>query len=242
MKLKIIPLLLLPFIGFSQQKNPIQKDSVKTSNVFMLGEVSVSNKKSDTLNRVNLKTMESQNKMDVSRALNLLPGVSLSVSGARNESMITVRGFDLRQVPVYMDGIPVYVPYDGYVDLARFTTADLAAIDVSKGFSSIVYGPNSLGGAINLVSRKPSKKFEFDGAIGLIDTDGQKSNLNIGSNLGKFYIQGGLSYLDRKSYRMSKDFVPMKNEDGGDRDNSYRTDKKASIKVGWTPTKIANML
>ena len=28
---------------------------------------------------------------------------------------------DLRQVPVFMDGIPVYVPYDGYVDLGRIT-------------------------------------------------------------------------------------------------------------------------
>lgn len=237
MKLKIISILFFPLIGFSQQNNPTPIDSVKTSNVFMLGEVLVTSKKSDTLNRVTAKTMESQNKMDVSRALNLLPGVALTVSGARNESMVSIRGFDLRQVPVYMDGIPVYVPYDGYVDLARFTTADLAAIDVSKGFSSIVYGPNSLGGAINLISRKPTKKFEFDGSLGLIGTDGQKSNLNIGSNLGKFYVQSGFSYLDRKSYQMSKDFVAMNNEDGGKRDNSYRTDQKVSVKVGWTPTK-----
>ena len=82
--------------------------------------------------------------MDVSRALNLLPGVTLTTSGPRNESMVSIRGFDLRQVPVYMDGIPVYVQYDGYVHLARFTTFDLSAVDVSKGFSSVLYGPNSL--------------------------------------------------------------------------------------------------
>lgn len=238
MKLKIVLFLLLPLFGFSQQNNLKRIDSVKTSKTFMLGEVIVTqNKSKDTLNTVTSKTMESQNKMDVSRALNLLPGVTLTASGPRNESMISVRGFDLRQVPVYMDGIPVYVPYDGYVDLARFTTFDLAKIDVSKGFSSIIYGPNSLGGAINLVSRKPVKKFEFDGSLGLIDTDGQKSNLNIGSDFGKFYVQAGFSYLDRKSYQMSKDFVPMKNEDGNERDNSYRTDQKISFKIGWTPTK-----
>ncbi|MFB9107184.1 TonB-dependent receptor plug domain-containing protein [Flavobacterium gyeonganense] len=238
MKLKIISLLLLPLLGFSQQNNSKQIDSVKTSKTFMLGEVIVTNSRSKvTLNTITSKTMESQNKMDVSRALNLLPGVTLTASGPRNESMVSVRGFDLRQVPVYMDGIPVYVPYDGYVDLARFTTFDLAKIDVSKGFSSIIYGPNSLGGAINLVSRKPVKKFEFDGSLGLIDTDGQKSNLNIGSDFSKFYVQAGLSYLDRKSYQMSKDFVPIKNEDGKERDNSYRTDQKVSFKIGWTPNK-----
>ena len=60
--------------------------------------------------------------------------------------MISVRGFDSRQVPLFIDGIPVYVPYDGYVDFNRFSTADLAAIQVAKGFSSMAYGPNTLGG------------------------------------------------------------------------------------------------
>ncbi len=225
-------------IGFSQQNKTTEIDSLKTSNVFILGEVIIThNQNKDTLNRVTSEKMESQNKMEVSRALNLLPGITLTASGPRNESMVSVRGFDLRQVPVYMDGIPVYVPYDGYVDLARFTTFDLAAVDVSKGFSSVLYGPNSLGGAINLISRKPFKKLEYDGALGAINENGYRGNINIGSNLGKFYVQGGYSYLDRNSTRMSSDFVPMKNEDGGQRDNSYRKDQKVSFKVGWTPNK-----
>lgn len=237
MKIKFLTFLLFPLIGFSQQNNSKYADSLKTSNIFMLGEVIITNHKNkDTLNRVTTKAMETQNKMDVSKALNMLPGINLTASGPRNESMVSVRGFDLRQVPVYMDGIPVYVPYDGYVDLARFTTFDLAAIDVSKGFSSILYGPNSLGGAINLVSRKPSKKLEYDGSLGMINENGYKGNINIGSNLGKFYFQGGFSYLDRDSFRMSSNFIPTANENGGQRDNSYRTDQKISFKIGWTPT------
>ncbi|MFC0078312.1 TonB-dependent receptor plug domain-containing protein [Flavobacterium procerum] len=236
MKLNFLSFLLFPLIGFSQQNNSKPTDSLKNSNVFNLGEVIITNHQNkDTLNRITSKSMESQNKMDVSRALNMLPGVSLTASGPRNESMVSVRGFDLRQVPVYMDGIPVYVPYDGYVDLARFTTFDLAAIDVSKGFSSVLYGPNSLGGAINLVSRKPSKKLEYDGSLGMINENGYRGNVNIGSNLGKFYFQGGFSYLDRNSTRMSSNFVPTVNENGGQRDNSYRTDQKISFKIGWTP-------
>lgn len=237
MKPKLLSFLLFPLIGFAQQNNSKTTDSLKISNVFNLGEVIITNQQNkDTLNRVTSKTMESQNKMEVSKALNLLPGISLTASGPRNESMVSVRGFDLRQVPVYMDGIPVYVPYDGYVDLARFTTFDLAAVDVSKGFSSVLYGPNSLGGAINLVSRKPSKKLEYDAALGMINENGYRGNVNIGSKIGKFYFQGGFSYLDRDSFRMSSNFVPTANENGGQRDNSYRTDQKISFKVGWTPT------
>jgi iron complex outermembrane receptor protein len=238
MKVQLIPLMLIPLIGLSQQKNSTPADSVKTSNVFMLGEVTITHHQDkDSLNRLTSKTMDSQNKMDVSRALNMLAGVTLTASGPRNESMVSIRGFDLRQVPVYMDGIPVYVPYDGYVDLARFTTFDLAAIAVSKGFSSVLYGPNSLGGAINLISRKPSNKLQYDASLGMIQTNGYKGNINIGSNLGSFYVQGGFSYLNQNSTRMSSNFIPMKNEDGGERNNSYRSDQKISFKIGWTPSK-----
>lgn len=229
---------MIPIIAFSQTQDTLKKNTPDslTSKIFRLGEIEiVSSIKNDMTDRITRDNMESQNKFEVSRALNMLPGVSLTAFGARNESMVSIRGFDLRSVPVYMDGIPVYVPYDGYVDLARFTTFDLSAIDVSKGFSSMLYGPNSSGGAINLISRKPVNKFEFDGSLGSINTNGYKGNINIGSNLGKFFIQGGYSYLHRDSYIMSSKFTAHSHEDGGDRENSYRTDKKLNVKVGFTP-------
>ena len=237
-KIVLILVGLIPMIGFSQTRRSIKTTVSDTAKykVFQLGEINiVANKGDEMINRITTVTMLEQNKMEVSKALNMLPGISLTASGARNESMVNVRGFDLRQVPVYMDGIPVYVPYDGYVDLARFTTFDLAAIDVSKGFSSMLYGPNSLGGAINLISRKPTKKLEFDGAIGGINTNGYNGNINLGSNFGNFYVQTGLSYLHRNSYIMSAKYDSTKNENGGARDNSYRTDGKFNFKIGWTP-------
>lgn len=241
MKTKIVlASFIIPVISWAQQADSLNKilpDSTMQQKIFKLGEVTITaNKNDQILNRVTATNLETQNKTDVSRALNMLPGVNLTASGARNESMVSVRGFDLRSVPVYMDGIPVYVPYDGYVDLGRFTTFDLAAVDVAKGFSSVLYGPNSLGGAINLISRKPIKKFEFDGALGSINDNGYRGNINIGSNLGKFYAQAGASYLHCDAFIMSAQYDSTKNENGTLRDNSYRTDQKYSFKVGWTPS------
>ncbi|GAB3806736.1 TonB-dependent receptor [Spirosoma humi] len=201
-----------------------------------MGEVTVLGRRSlDSTNTALNRQIEAFNRLDVGRALNLLPGVTLSNVGARNESMVYVRGFDLRQVPVFIDGIPVYVPYDGYVDLGRFTTFDLAEVNVSKGFSSVTYGPNTLGGAINLVSRRPRKKLEFDGRAGLLSGQGHRLNLNLGSNLGKFYVQGSASQLKQQTFPLSADFVPQTQEDGGNRENAYRNDRKYSVKVGFTP-------
>ncbi|MFB9078666.1 TonB-dependent receptor plug domain-containing protein [Flavobacterium procerum] len=71
--------------------------------------------------------------------------------------------------------------------------------------------------------------------LGMINENGYRGNVNIGSNLGKFYFQGGFSYLDRNSTRMSSNFVPTVNENGGQRDNSYRNRSKNKFQIGWTP-------
>ncbi len=221
--------------GFVYGQQPV---AVKDSQaVFTLGEVVVSSSKSKDINSyISATRLQQFAKNDVSKALNLLPGVNLSAVGPRNEAMVYVRGFDLRQVPLLIDGIPVYIPYDGYVDLARFTTFDLAEVNVSKGYTSVMYGPNALGGAINLISRKPQQKFEGNGATGWL-SGGYRTNINIGSNLGKFYIQAGASKLSRDSFPLSDKFKPAKNEAGGSRNNSYSADEKYNIKIAFTPDK-----
>ncbi|MEO7108492.1 MAG: TonB-dependent receptor, partial [Rhodoferax sp.] len=170
----------------------------------------------------------------VGDALNLLPGVTLS-NNSRNEKTIYVRGFDARQVPLFIDGIPLYVPYDGYVDFNRFSTSDLAGIQVAKGFSSVLYGPNALGGAINLISRKPKARLEGDATLGYGSGNERQTAVNVGSNQGNWYVQASASYAQADSFPLSTDFKPTSTEDGGQRENAYRKDSKGSVKVGLTP-------
>lgn len=216
-----------------------QSAEADDNKVFTLGEIVVASPKDQDANfnteTINIDDIRKFNRETVGSALNLLPGVTLTNGGARNEQMITVRGYDIRQVPLFIDGIPVYVPYDGYVDLARFTTGDLSAIQLSKGYSSVSFGPNTLGGAINLVSRKPSKAFEGDARIGYGQENTREANVNVGTNQGLWYAQAGVSYRDSDGFRMSRHFKPTTTENGGQRDNSQYQDSKVSLKVGITP-------
>jgi iron complex outermembrane receptor protein len=168
-------------------------------------------------------------------ALALAPGVSFTRIGQRNETAVYVRGFDMRQVPLFVDGIPIYTPYDGYVDLERFTTFDMAELRVSKGFASVLYGPNALGGAINIISRRPSGRLE--GLAGASYGSGASPAvyLNAGSRLNAWYLQGGASYVDSDTLPLADGFTPTKNQPAGDRLNAYKRDAKFNIKVGWTP-------
>ncbi|SEI38323.1 iron complex outermembrane recepter protein [Dyadobacter sp. SG02] len=227
-------LLLLTHLSFAAlaQETPSSADRT-----FQLGEVRVSgiSNRDSIASRLSYRTIEQFNRNDLSNALNILPGVSIANVGPRNESVVYVRGFDLRQVPVYIDGVPVYVPYDGYVDMGRFTTFDLAEVNVSKGFASILYGANTMGGAINLVSRKPVSKFEINGRAGVFSGDGYRWNVNAGSRLGKFFYQVGASQLKQDTYPLSDDFKPRKYQQTADRENAYRDDLKFSVKAGFTP-------
>jgi outer membrane receptor protein involved in Fe transport len=137
-------------------------DAGTRSDVFQLGVVEVSIQAADEgvlfpgVERITSEEFRRHERWNATDAVNLLPGVMIENIGNRNERVVFIRGFDSRQVPLFVDGIPVYVPYNGSIDLGRFTTFDLAEIQVTKAFTSVLLGPNTLGGSINLVSRRPT--------------------------------------------------------------------------------------
>lgn len=212
--------------------------------VFALGEIRVVATPLGTgslgSSSLELEEIRQHDRNTVGEALDLLPGVNLGKQGRRNEQMIYVRGFNLRQVPVFVDGIPIYVPYDGHVDFGRFSTYDLSRIEVSKGFSSGLYGANTLGGAINLVSRRPTQAFEGEvgGSLnftGRGEPGSQQVYTNLGTNQGNWYLQTGVSYSNQDFYRLPDSFTPTAAENGGQRNNSAQHDGKVNLKVGLTP-------
>ena len=246
MQRNIFAAVLVVFMLFAVQEawsQEEQTEAMEEANpgVFQLGVIEVVGKADSrgngTAEAVTEQKMRLFNKNTLAGAANLVPGVTLNYGGARNELMLSVRGFDIKHVPTFQDGIPIYVPYDGYPDLGRFTTFDLSEVIVSKGFSSVLYGPNTMGGAINMISKRPVK--EFEGSVGGGYATGETYNTyaNLGSNQGKWYVQGSASVLDSNYFVLSDDFKPVIEEDGDERENSYRTDRKLSFKIGLTPRK-----
>jgi len=229
--------VIVVFVGNCVSSPEGKKDSTR---IFYLGEIVIVGIQDGFTapfrqSYVQRADIDDYNLLDASRALSTLPGLSLAKVGSRNESMVYVRGFDLRQVPVFLDGIPEYVPYDGYVDLARFTTFDLSEITVTKGFSSVLYGANALGGAINLITRRPETSLDYNTAGGIATGNGYNYSLTLGTNQGLYYVEGSASKLRQNSFPLSKAFTAIPTENGGERDNSYRNDSKYSVKAGLTP-------
>jgi len=153
---------------------------------------------------------------------------------SRGEQGFTLRGFDQRQLLVLLDGVPLYSAYDRTLDLGKIPLGPMAHITIAKGASSVAYGPNGLGGAINITTRKPGTGPLLEGEFASSPED-DAYRLRVGSDgrskLLAYHVDVGGVIEDR--YHLSDRFDPTRNEDGGRRENSDTEDFYVSGKATW---------
>ncbi|MGE0665614.1 MAG: TonB-dependent receptor plug domain-containing protein [Sphingomonadales bacterium] len=226
---------------------PALAEQQAASNAFGLGQIIVTAPQFEDV-PISTTTLSSEaiytfNRNSLDEAASLIPGVSASSTGGqRNEKLIFVRGFDRFQVPLSIDGIRVYLPADNRLDYGRFLTPDIAEIQVAKGYASVLDGPGAMGGAINLVTRKPTREFEAEARATLgLDSDFDYAGYNVFASLGtrqeKWYAQGSFTrnFTDHWDLAGGYEPTPGSAEDGGARDFSRTRDWRMNLKAGFTP-------
>ncbi len=223
-------MLLWVFFAQNTVADKAENDSLQT---FSLGDIVVMSHKpvahATEISSAKIRQMEM---MKVPEVLEWMPGITLTEASSRNETMIYLRGFNQSRVPVYMDGIPVSVPYDGFIDLGRLQTAAVSKIHVAKGTSSLLLGGNTMGGAINIVSATPKEKFElrFQGSTLW------NSSLNIGTRQKNWYMQLDGGWIHREDFKLPGGFsTDNALQKGKVREFSRTTDYQFNGKVGFTP-------
>lgn len=135
--------------------------------------------------------------------------------------------------------MPVYIPYDGNLDLGRFLTSDIASVEVSKGYSSLLQGPNQMGGAINITTKKPTKPIE--GSIGYRQ-GWSRSKDNAHDMHASFGASNDLGYIQLSGSQLKQDFLGLPHGvdnpvagSHGKIANSSADDKRGIVKLGFTP-------
>lgn len=213
--------------------------SMLQAQTFELGKIEVTSQKDISANPsvdiVSSETMKETEAKNVVEALQSMPSVYADYAGARGESKVRVRGFSSTRVPIYIDGIPIYVPYDHNIDLGRFKTYDIGEIDVSKGYVSPMYGANTMGGAINLITKKPTKALEGEVGVGAFSGNGYEEYATIGTKQELYYGLISVSNVSRDYFKISSDYEPAGHQEGHKRSNAEYGDKKLNLKVGYTP-------
>ncbi|MFV3127646.1 TonB-dependent receptor plug domain-containing protein [Niveispirillum sp. KHB5.9] len=111
---------------------------------------------------------------------------------------------------------------------------------MAKGYASVLDGPGALGGAVNLVTIRPTKEAEAE-ARGTIsfDNDGDYQGYTgfarLGTKQESWYAQARYSRSFTDHWDLPDDFTPTATEDGGERDFSRSRDDRLNLKLGWTP-------
>lgn len=146
---------------------------------------------------VDQKEMDERRPFSVKEALNTVPGVNFvtaedPMSFALN---IGIRGMDPRRTArtlLMEDGMPLHLAPYGDPSAHYSTPMDrVDRIEVVKGSGQILYGPQTVGGMINFVT-KPVPRNGFAGSVtatfGNNDFNSQHVNLGTGNETGGFMI------------------------------------------------------
>ncbi len=235
-------IVLLLFLSSSGAGQTVS-DTTSTDSlpIYYLGEMFVVAKRVARWvippSELDLHEIQKENAKTVADAINLLPGVDITV-GFKNEASLTIQGFTSKRIAVLVDGRPVNNPYYGNTDLLSITTDNISRIDVIQGSNAPILAANAMGGIVNIVTEAPkdapyTKLFMDYGSGNTYDV-----KLNHGvpirlPNLAQFYYAVNFYRGASDGFPLPDKFQPSGFDDGGLRDNSDYSRTNFQLKLGY---------
>jgi iron complex outermembrane receptor protein len=191
---------------FSQEKDEKEKKKEEkipkiTEEILVIGkapqEMPVS-----TVTRMEAQRLEANKPLDLSEAIKFFPSVYVT-SGEKNEFILKLRGLDSRRIALLIDGVPSYEPFFSNFDLKTVEVESAKSIQITRGPSSVLYGPNTLGGIVNVVTRRPTP----EPALNLEASYGENRTRSLGlhssASWNKFSLIGHALFQDSAGYYYS---------------------------------------
>ncbi len=228
---------------------PAMPSFAADSEVFSLGEVIVTGEQqvvnlATTVTEVTAEDIEQRGARNVAEALEQLPGVDVQ-KGGKGQSYVSIRGFEQGDLKILIDGVPVYEQYFRSIDLDQLPVDSIAKITVTKGASSVLYGANTMGGVINIITKKAGSKpsATVSGAWG--DYDTQHYGVSFSAPAGPFNYRLGYTYRHSNGWRLSSDYdedhwaaqySSYTQDDGGAMDDTGYLMHNFNAKFGFEPS------
>jgi len=161
--------------------------------------------------------------------MNFTPGVVYSATADR----VAIRGVGRQTnqigtdpgVAVYQDGF--YLP--GLAGLGA-STLGTDRIEVLRGPQGTLYGRNSIGGAINVVSRRPSSQMQGEVRLGVNDYRGFTEELRLSGPLSAS-LRGSVQLL-----KVDQEDGYFRNVAGGTDEGGVTDAFGSDVQLAWSPT------
>jgi iron complex outermembrane receptor protein len=197
--------------------------------------------------QITAQDLREQGITTVAGALDLLPGLRTGVTRVGHGAYVSLRGFEQQNLLIVVDETPLYMPYDGLLELDQLSVDQIQSIRVIKGSAPLHYGPNSLGGVIHIVTRNPTTAPSSDASVSISENRTYGVRLATGWHGGPWRLSLSGSRDRSDGFRLASDFqeadVPalpggqesLHYENGGWRDNSDHAKETARLGGSYVP-------
>jgi len=124
-------------------------------------------------------------------------GIQVRQSGGLGSfSTVSMRGASSDQVMVFMDGVLLNDASGGGVDLSNIALADVDSVEIYQGTSPINFGKTSIGGVVNIQTRRSKKGFNANAIAGYGSFNTRKLSAFINHKPGKWDYLISADYMD----------------------------------------------
>ena len=181
-----------------EEKKKEEKIPVITEEILVIGEAP-KDRPISSVTILDETQIERVKPLDLSEAIRFAPGVSVTF-GDKSVYTLKLRGVDSRRIALLVDGIPVYEPYFSTFDLKTVSAEGIDSLNLTRGPSSVLYGPNTLGGIVNVITQRPTGKptLSLHASYGELNT--RSLGLRSGFQLARWAFSGSLQYQDSDGY------------------------------------------
>ena len=127
-------------------------------------------------------------------------------TNSRGEAQLALRGAEERQIAILLDGVPLTLGWDHRTDLSVIPLTAAQRVQVVRGLSSILHGPNVLGGVveIGMGSVDVQRVEPVRVAAGIDQTGGYSAGVAVGSALdlddGRLLVRAGIGRRERDGF------------------------------------------
>lgn len=184
-------LLLIPGASYAEDKIPTKIDKLTITGILPEKLESVAG----SFDIIDEKYLKSRRPLSINEQLRTLPGVMVVPDGSMSFDLnIGIRGQNPRRsakTMVMEDGMPLQLaPYTDPVNHYAPPSTSVSRVELIKGAGQILYGPQTLGGAVNFVTKAVPRNGEVEGSItslfGNQDLRGLQGNVGFGNETGGF--------------------------------------------------------
>jgi outer membrane cobalamin receptor len=202
-----------------------------------------------TISQIDAKEISLRGARNVPEALALEPSIEVQQS-PKQGATLQIRGFEEREILIMMEGIPVHEVYDGHFDIVSLPVFSLGSIDLERGVTSLLYGPNSMAGILALHAPTTCDDLVDVSAFGGRLHSGQLmlygGRLKACKKISDFTFHVSTGYEHSDGYVLSNTYTQNTNnaqyhEEGGVRDGSDYERATVALLAKYAPRKNKNI-